>query len=68
MEDKIKNICLIQSVFLSISRDTSIRPTVERVLKIWQERKVFEKDLVQKLLDQLNNGTVTCLFTVSPMN
>ncbi|XP_028407104.1 uncharacterized protein LOC114529484 [Dendronephthya gigantea] len=39
-------------------RDTSIRPSVERVLKIWQERKVFEKDAVQKLLNQLNNASV----------
>ena len=43
-------------------RDTSIRPSVERVLKIWQERKVFEKDLVKKLLDNLNNGIVYNTF------
>ena len=42
-----------------IFRDTSVRPSVERVLKIWQERKVFEKDVVQKLFEQLNNGTVS---------
>ena len=39
-------------------RDTSVRPSVERVLKIWQERKVFEKDIVQKLFEQLNNGII----------
>ncbi|XP_046839105.1 regulation of nuclear pre-mRNA domain-containing protein 1A-like [Xenia sp. Carnegie-2017] len=39
-------------------RDTSIQPSVERVLKIWLERKVFEKDAVQKLLDQLKHVTV----------
>ena len=43
-------------------RDTSVRPSVERVLKIWQERKVFEKDIVQKLFEQLNNGTVSIIL------
>lgn len=39
-----------------LSRDTSIRSAVERVLKIWQERKVFDSKVVQKLLDQLYDG------------
>ena len=40
------------NVELSFS-DSQIRPSVERVLKIWQERKVFDKDVVQKLIAQL---------------
>ena len=56
-------VCFVYINTFSFS-DTSIRPAVERVLKIWKERKVFDSVVVQKLVDELNNGTVSIICII----
>lgn len=41
---------------ISTSRDNSVRPNIERIFKIWEERHVYNKEFVDELMAILSTS------------
>ena len=59
-EYKSEFLRILPRVFQLISRekDSSLVKSVERIVSVWEERKVFDSDVILRFKSILGNGTM----------